>query len=89
LRARHGKHTAENETRHAVDTGCLGSVRLLCDIVDILLGREQTRNLGTVETDVGGGLRQHIITRQITAFGEIEIHQPLLHASGIAELVSP
>src|SRR5690349_10262335 len=59
LRALHGDATAENETRHAVDTCPLGGLGVLRDALDVILVRQTLARAFGIEAACSGGRKQH------------------------------
>ena len=57
--------------------------------VDILFAGESLAHLIRVHAAIPRGRDQHFVIREVGAFGEIELHQALLHARGITALARP
>ena len=79
----------EDEERHALDAGGLWPARRAARRWrDRLRCRVSSRSRG-IEPDIGGGLRQHRLVGEVGAFGEIQLHQPLLHLRRLADRSGP
>src|SRR5262249_8010424 len=89
LRALHGNAAAENEAGHPVDPRVLARVGLPCPALYVVLAREAHAYALGIEAACGRRPDQHVAVGEIAAFGEIEIHQPLLHAPRMTCLAGP
>jgi len=77
----HGDATAEDEIGHAIDARLLVGLGLPRDALDVILARQALAARARLSRHAcGGGRKEHAAVGQIAAFGEIEFHQPLLHA---------
>src|SRR5262245_23537644 len=89
LRAGDGEDTAEDEAGDALDAGLLGGLGLPLDADDVGITRKLLAHPPLFKATLRGGSDQNLAIGEIGAFGEVELHQPLLHRSGIAALAGP
>ncbi len=85
----HRYSAAQDEAGHAVDAGLLGGIRLLLDLGHVFVGSKPAAHIVGIKAAVGGCPHQHLAVGEISAFAEVELHQPLLHAGGIAAGLGP
>jgi hypothetical protein len=89
LRTLYGNAITEDEAGHSVDSRFLGGIGVPRDALHVLFAREARAYAVGIEAARGRRRDQHVAIGEIAAFGELEVHQALLHARGITYLPSP
>src|SRR5262249_23609923 len=89
LRAADRYQSAENETGHRVDAGLLGPASFRLDGVDVDNACELRAHLIGVDAALGRRANEDLAVGKIAAFGEIELHEALLHAPRVPGATGP
>src|SRR5262249_57372859 len=78
----HGEAAAKEEEGHTVDPGFLGGIGSPRDALHVLLAPEPLAHPRRIKAACGCRRNEYVAVGKVGAFGEVELHQPLLHARG-------